>query len=69
MVWENTLVPMHVPILKNAPAFLHLGMTNIRQLAPFRPSPLLARQKRGVAGRANLRGWTQTHAPPRLKED
>ena len=42
---------------------------NMGQSVPFRPSPLLARQKRGGAGRANLRGWAQTHTSPCLKAD
>jgi len=37
---------------------------NMGQPAPVRPNPLLARQKRGGAGRANLRGWAQTHTRP-----
>ena len=40
---------------------------NTGQPAPFRPSLLLARQKRGGAGWANLRGWAQTCTSPRLK--
>jgi len=36
---------------------------NTRQPAPFRLIPLLAHQKSGEAGRANLMGWAQTHTP------